>query len=227
MKRIILFGALICSLLSFVSSSAQAEDWTFYKEVKGVKVWEKKTPGSSVFVFKGIKTMKLPIGKIVAAIESEDTEQKKRWIDMLIEIKLLEREQPGNVQYHVYDFPWPVSDRDLVLKYQKSFDPSGPVVMMSLKSVEHKLAPEAETVGVRGSADLVYTLKMIDQNTTEVTAEATADPKGSVPKWIVNLINRGWPSNTLAALEEEVIKSNIKEDKETGEHIQKFLNLAH
>ena len=38
-----------------------------------------------------------------------------------------------------------------------------------------------------------------------------ADPRGSVAKWIVNLVQKDWPHKTIASLRRQVAKPDIKD----------------
>ncbi len=41
--------------------------------------------------------------------------------------------------------------------------------------------------------------------------EIHADPKGSVPKWLVNLFQKGWPRNTIEGIRKQAAKADVKE----------------
>jgi hypothetical protein len=39
------------------------------------------------------------------------------------------------------------------------------------------------------------------------------DPKGSIPKWIFNMIQKKWPENTFKNVRKQVQKSDIVDDE--------------
>jgi hypothetical protein len=57
-----------------------------------------------------------------------------------------------------------------------------------------------------------YKLEVLgDGSKTRVTVQIMADPKGSVPKWIVNLIQKSWPRTTLQRLAAQSAKADVVE----------------
>ncbi len=55
---------------------------------------------------------------------------------------------------------------------------------------------------------------------TDVLVEIAADPKGSIPSWIVNLTQKNWPNKTLRALG----KISEREDLLIAQEIKEFFN---
>ena len=103
--------------------------------------------------------------------------------------------------------PWPISDRDYV--YHAKATNQGESVILSIKSMTHRKAPK--TVGVRAHLHrCTYTLVPKDGNRTHVTVEVHTDPKGILPNWLVNLIQKKWPIKTLSGIRRQVTKSFVK-----------------
>jgi hypothetical protein len=66
-------------------------------------------------------------------------------------------------------------------------------------------------VGVR--ANLIrskYELIPKGKQQTIVIVEIHTDPKGLIPTWLVNAIQKGWPRKTLVALGKQVKNSYVK-----------------
>ena len=70
-----------------------------------------------------------------------------------------------------------------------------------------------ETDCVRGQLDRsAYTMTSIDGGKrTHLIVEIHADPKGSVPKWLVNLFQKAWPRNTIEGIMRQVAKPDVHE----------------
>ena len=45
---------------------------------------------------------------------------------------------------------------------------------------------------------------------TRIMVEVITDPKGSLPAWLINLIQKDWPYNTISALKKRAKKGDIK-----------------
>jgi hypothetical protein len=142
----------------------------------------------------------------------EDPGRKKAWIDMMTDFKIVEKKSSTlAVSYSSYDLPWPLEDRDYVMETELVLDNANNQILLTLKSVEHPKAPK--TVGVRAVImHSMYKLVPLPNGHTEVSVEILTDPKGEIPPWLVNLIQRGWPANTLARLETEASKPSTREN---------------
>ncbi len=186
--------------------------WEMISEKDGIKVYRMEIPGSPLVAFKGVKVMPVPITKVAQVILDEDTEKKKEWIDMIKDFKVIERGTYESVTYSAYDLPWPLTDRDYVIHSHLKIDNEGNQIVIDLKSVGHPKAPE--TIGVRAELTRsMYKLVPRPGRTTEVTVEIQTDPKGDLPKWLVNVIQKGWPANTLKKMEVQALRPDTKENE--------------
>ena len=201
MKKSLTLVLILFSVLSF----SKTHDWKKIDEEKGVKIFEKKMPDSSVLAFRGTAIVEASLGKIYYVLQ--DYKNEREWVDMLDKNEILKNfSKDERIQYQSFDLPWPISDRDFVYHAKSSLDKSGEKILMVIKSVDYKGAPE--TVGVRGSLyRSSFELEKIGENKTKVDVQIYADPKGLLPKWVVNLIQKGWPLDTLEGIRRQVLKS--------------------
>ena len=143
-----------------------------------------------------------------------DHDHKDDWVDKFKDARTLENPSPtSSVQYAAFDMPFPVSDRDFVYAYDFSYDQAKNMILVSVKNAKHKGAPEKDTVGVRGEIIMgkyrLYPRKGGDKTFVEV--EYLADPKGLLPTWVVDIVQKKWPYKTLKGLRNQVKKSFVKE----------------
>jgi hypothetical protein len=197
--------------LSLPATLVAEPQWQFNSESDGVKVYRKDIPGSPFVGFKGVKVVPANIYKVGEILLDEDPVVKKRWIDRMTDFRMIERKSPTlGITYSAYDLPWPLEDRDYVIESELVIDNANNQIVLKLKSVEHPKSPK--TVGVRAVImHSMYKLVPLPNGQTEVSVEILTDPKGDLPPWLVNLIQRGWPANTLVRLEAEAIKPGTKE----------------
>jgi hypothetical protein len=172
--------------------------------------------------------MNHPLGKIMAVMNSKDPALRARWVDMLISAKIIEEGTTRHKEYHDYDFPFPASNRDLVLQFDTKIDAANKQVIVKIESIDHPNYPESMTTGVRGHAKFTYTLTYLEPNKTLFDVHAWADPRGHLPKFMVNFVNRRWPLKTFKSLEREVAASQLPPDAD----VQKLIvdpaqTLAH
>lgn len=199
-----LFGVLA---LLFVSSPAAAAGWEKIDEEDGIKVFRKEVPGSPLVAFRGEGMISAPLEKLLWVLA--DNAHRTEWVDRLKKSVVLQTN--GTYEYIVYQhfgLPFPISDRDYVYRGKATRDENG-VVTLDLSSVTHPKAPA--TVGVR--ANLIgsrYVLTPKGPDKTYVVVEIHTDPKGAIPTWLVNLIQKSWPMKTLKGLRAQVQKPFVK-----------------
>ena len=178
-------------------------------------VEKKNSPEDEVNTYRGTTTMPMPIERIAYVLD--DTESKTEWVSRLKQENRLE----GNpfsyrsIAYQHYNLSWPVSDRDYVIesKWSVMKDTKLPTAILSIKSIIRDDVPEIEG-RVRGQLDrLVYKLEKLESNQTRVTVEIMVNPKGLLPNFMINLIQKDWPITTLRQLNAQAMKGSAIHEK--------------
>ena len=211
----------------------QAEPWKKVSSEAGVEVFTKKVEGSDLFAFKGIKTMDVPLSKVAFVLLNEDIEQKKRWINGVHQFKFItyteQNQQKRGITYTSYKLPFPFSDRDYVIDNIISYDKEKNHLIVDMKSVNHKDYPKDASVGIRALINHSrFVLEPTDQGQgTKVTVEIQGDLQGLVPDWLVNVINRYWPRNTLNSLHAEAKKTTQDDPFVMKHRDETAVNVAH
>ena len=163
-------------------------------------------------IFKGSTKLSASLSRVAFVLI--DINSKKRWVNRLAEHNLIEGDIFG-MEYKIYehyDLAWPVSDREYVLdgKWTVDLDGKFPSVKLAISSTTHK-DYSIRKDRVRGDLKkLVFHLKEIAPETTEVTVEIKVDPKGKLPSFLVNSIQKNWPLTTLRALNKELSQGEEK-----------------
>jgi hypothetical protein len=205
-RRQVLLTPVACLL---VTSEAAAAGWEKIDDSDGVKVYRKEVPGSPLVAFKGETVISAPIEKLLWVLA--DNDHRTEWVDRLEKSIVLERN--GEYEYVVYqhfDLPFPISDRDYVFRGRAERSKSGAVIL-HLHSVRHPKAPA--TAGVR--AELIRSKYVLEpdfggKGKTKITVEIHTDPKGLIPNWLVNMIQKSWPMKTLVSMRKQVTKPYVK-----------------
>ena len=94
----------------------------------------------------------------------------------------------------------------MVLRARSASDPSTPLTGL-----------------VRGEVlSSTFTLTALDHGQrTRVVAEVHTDPKGSIPKWMVNLVQKSWAHTTIMGLRGQVRKANVPDNPEVKALLEK------
>ena len=203
---------LVALLLGFSQLGFSADGWESNGAKDGVNLFTKSYAGESLKAFRGNKVFNASIKQIYWVLQNPDAKFRMEWVDRLYLSERLEGPKSlgtphSSVTYQAYKLPWPISNRDQVVK--TSAKREGKDLVITLKSTDHGNKPSSKTVGVR--MDLlfaIYNLKYVDENKTDVTVSVRVDSKGAIPNWLSNLIYKSWPVKTLNALEKQSGKFN-------------------
>ena len=174
-----------------------------------IDTYTKQNPGTRLLSFRG-DAMGVPIHISDAISHFENLTLSFDWIDLLKEA----REISNDVVYQVLRMPWPVSDRDLLLKKEWVFDNETKLVNVSYYSVldeeaEHIVGPPKAGV-IRAFNPLtrwIFRSSADHKGHTDISVESTVDSRGSIPSFVINYFQRRWPSKALGDFY-NLVKSN-------------------
>ncbi|KMQ75229.1 START domain-containing protein [Marinobacter subterrani] len=196
--------AWVC-LISALAASARAElpaendnAWTLRKEDGQIRVYTIDQPGSSFKAFKAVGVIDAPIENLMAVMINPGS--CVEWVYNCTESRVLgEGGFHDRYAYSVNDMPWPVTDRDYVLRIRTRGDQSSGEVVMDLNATPNKLAANEDRVRVDRS-DTLYRFTPEGDSTRMVWVQHT-DPNGSLPGWLVNSLLVDIPVRSMQALE--------------------------
>jgi hypothetical protein len=143
----------------------------------------------------------------LVATVSLDTDRRLEWIDGLDESRIiLWRDKDNFVEYDHIGLPFFIKDRDFVSDVKMSYDLSKKEIVFHYESSDEPSAPR--TNYIRGKLiGATFILSSIDNDKkTRVDSEFLCDPKGWIPKWLVNFFLDDWPKTTFRSLRKEVLK---------------------
>lgn len=174
--------------------------WEEISQFEQITVYRKRVPGSPVLAYRGEGVIRAPFAKVVTAIR--DTPGKPKWIDRISHAEVIREISPTErIEYMRAKIPWPVSDRDFVYRSVIEVIPAEHRLRFELKSVEDPLRPESKGV-VRGIVHLTqFILTSLNGGAnTHIVAEAHGDPRGEIPPFLVNALQKTFPPRSLKNL---------------------------
>jgi len=184
--------------LLFLSGMARGveRDWKKINEKKGISSYSTEIPGSKLVAVKGDAIINGSAEKVYAVLIND--EHLKDWVDRLKVSKVLEDiSDKEDVMYQEYSLPWPLKNRDFVFRGKVYRDIEGKV-HLEVKSEDHPNAPP--TAGVRGETFGKYIITPLGKSQCKLEVEIFSDPKGKIPKWLINYIQRDWPFETISSI---------------------------
>lgn len=209
-RRAALFACALSLPPRIAPASAAEGRWEQIEDEDGVTVWQRDVPGSSLVEFKGEAEIQANLLKVLAVLHDQD--RKTEWLARCRENRLIRAKSVSElVVYNRIrsDFPL-VSDRDVVFATSVKRWPDQRRVQIDARSVEDPLAPPVDGVQRMPKLKLQWTLVAADRNRTLATYQVQADPGGSIPHWVVNLVSRSVPLRTLSQLREQVTKEGYE-----------------
>jgi hypothetical protein len=208
------------------ADTPRAPKWEMFDEEDGIRMYRRDVPGSSIVALRGEGFVEAPIARVASVLA--DRKRSVEWIDRLVKTKVLRQiSETESINWNHIKTPTPLKDRDFVFKSMITTDPAQKKVVFSYYSVKDPLAPETDDY-VRGSFkggkfELTMATRTNRDGTktrgTIVNAEVEVDPAGSVPTFIVNMVQKSWPHKTLTALRKQVAKADIKDDPRVVERL--------
>lgn len=215
-----LLTALALTAAAHADPPKDGSQWEQFDEEDGIRMYRRDVPGTSVVGLRGEGFVAAPIVRVASVLA--DRKRATEWIDRLVKTKLVrEINDSESINWNHIKTPSPLKDRDFVFKTMITTDVAKKKVVFSYYSVTDPLVPEYDDY-VRGSFKSgKFELTMVERTNkdgsktkgTMVVAEVVVDPKGAVPTFIVNMVQKSWPHKTLTALRKQVAKPDIKDDK--------------
>lgn len=176
----------------------------------GITVYKREVPGADVLAFRGVGVIDASVAKVASIII--DTKRAPEWVEDLEAASVIRWiDQKSYVEYDHIGTPFIMKDRDFVSVVEMNYDRAKHQLVLHYKSTVDNAAPT--TSYVRGDlADTTFVLTEVEGGKTHLDGAILADPKGSVPKWIVNFFQKDWPVDTLRALRKQAAKTDVAVD---------------
>lgn len=204
------------AVLSPEAAPAKLElPWQRSHEKHGIAVSRRAVPGMSLVAFRADGRVEAPLLKVAQVIA--DSSRGPEWVDSLAEARKLRSIGPLEfIEYNRFAMPLFIKDRDFVTRVTVEPEPSQRQVTIRFVSVDDPaLSPARRYV----RANLIYSTFALQEEgpaATAVRAEILADPRGALPKWVVNYFQKSWPVKTLLALRRQSAKPDVIEHPELG-----------
>ena len=210
---------LIIAWLTIGAQTAHARGSTGWQNVgvtEGVTVERKTIPNSALFAFRGEGTFDVPLGLLVSVLKNPDIAVE--WVDLMTDHRVVRVvNENTNLIYEAYGLPWPISDRDYLMTEKCGYDQGLKVFTIDYESVSDPIKPPVKD-HVRAMAYRTFwRLTMVDEDTTKIEVEVSTGPKGALPAWLINVIQKDWPWKTIDGLVKRASKGDIETDPKIAE----------
>jgi len=197
--KITLYLILVCSTFTTrLLASSNEIKWQLVTDDNGIQVYTLETPGTNIVKAKATTVLRFPIIKLKETLD--DIEHRHEWIPFLMVSKpLTDYVNNQRIEYSHFYGPWPASDRDFVYEI-KLLTQTKDRLVYKMQSVTTQLMPVTNDKVRANLIESIYTLTALDATSTQVELIFHADPRGWVPNWIINIIQRALPYKIMKNL---------------------------
>lgn len=192
--------ALLLAATASAPLAAQSKDgWERVDDEDGIVTWKHEVPGQVVPGIRGQVVIAADLDKVRRAIE--DVKSHTKWMHRCAESAVVKNVGPTeDIVYNRTDSPWPISDRDVVLRTKRIVNDKGDEVLLAFQNIRSELKPELDGVVRMPKLAGFYKLTKLSDGRTKVVYQVDADVGGSLPDWIVKRVVKDMPYETLSNL---------------------------
>ncbi len=179
--------------------------WQYLENDDGIDVWTQQIPGRELPGFRGQVIIEASMKHILD--EMMDSKHHTDWMYRMKESTVLKELSSNDaIVYSRTSAPWPVWDRDVILKVGYNFNADKSHLIMRFKNIDSELRKVPAEVVRMPYLNGFYKMWKVDENKTKVLYEVEADIGGSIPKWLSKKASKDLPYITLSALRKRVME---------------------
>jgi len=211
MKKMFYLALLMISALVLTTDQSIADNldrsWELVMEKNGIKAYARKVSGSGIFEFRAVMVVEARAEVIAEALL--DTPASTEWLPDCDSAYTIEMESRNNLtNYFSLDLPWPVKDRDLVMKTETKYDFDHARAVVNFIDTEIASCPPKKSHIRIPSLKGQYVFVYVTREKTGIVHTYRADLGGSLPEWLANFAAKYNIYNTFMNL-----KAMFKKEK--------------
>lgn len=174
--------------------------WTVIERSRGITMSRRVQANSALPAFRGQGVIEGNVLQVLAVML--DLKAVERWAHGVTESHPIKRvDARTHLVYLHSDLPWPVRDRDMIVRSQVEVVKPAEEFHVTLHC-EPKAQPERDGVIRVQTCQSTLHLRKVGENKTEIDYVMTLDPAGHLPSWSAEWVTKATPFKTLVALEE-------------------------
>lgn len=200
MTKCITLGFFLVISGAYAEEAAVPPKWELVSKSAEFEVFRKKSAGSEeLFAFRGVGVLLATPTEVATGIL--DRAHRAEWMRDIRNLRTVRILAPGKfIEYSGVKTPWVVKNRDFVIQSEVTVDTATKKITILTESVVDPDAPETAWIrGVLTAGRFVIEPGEVP-GTSKLTADMDVDPKGTVPRWIVNHFQKNWPVGMFYSL---------------------------
>jgi hypothetical protein len=192
-------------LLTGISSSfhvkAQAQ-WKLKNDEDGIQLYTKSVPASPYKELKTVCTLQTSLSSVAAVLL--DVANSKEWVYGTSSSSIMKKESSSVVYFYAeMGMPWPVTNRDFIVKISVTQDPVSRVITVLAENQPDFIPEKKKLVRIRTSRGKWH-IESLPNGLVRVEYQLYVDPGGSVPSTLVNMFSGKGPFESFKSLRKRV-----------------------
>ena len=190
-------------ITNFSDASAQDEGWELRKDENGIKVYTKEKENSGIYMYKVVTNMS--VKPEIFYRQVVDFEENLKHMGLVDSLRFLDHKKDQlYTNYMRFNMPWPVKDREMVMKMVVRKDKDG--IFLESNDLPEYLPPNNDKVLIADFQEKWTIKKGATPDESRITVIGWVDPGGSIPLWVVNMFIAKTPFRFISGIIQEVKK---------------------
>ncbi len=183
LRKVLLLAAVSLALSSNAQKQTPEKEWVFKGQKDGIKVYYRQT--QDVHELKLATTVRASLPGLAQLFD--DVPNYTKWSYRVVESRLVKRVSETEMYYYVrIDFPWPLSDRDLIMHSYLQQDPHTRTIVSASKAAPDMLPVKDGVVRIR-KAHSKWVITPTTPGVLAVEYYLYSNPGGNLPDWLINM----------------------------------------
>jgi hypothetical protein len=173
--------------------------WELRKDKDGIQVYTREHESSGILEYKAISVIDADLDQLIEIIN--DVDDYPSWTANCKTAEIYEViDDSTRIEYLTTAVPWPLADRDVVLKYMAIKHTED--YYEAILSAEPEAVPEQDKYVRITISEGSWIFRKINEEQVEIFHQFYSDPGDGIPKWIVNMFIVSGPYKTLLNLKD-------------------------
>jgi hypothetical protein len=182
-------------------SSAQNQ-WVLKTDEADIQLYTRTVPSSPYKALKTVCTLQTTLTSVAAVLL--DVMRTPEWVYGTSTCSILKQESPSVVYYYAeMGMPWPVANRDFIVKISMTQDPVTKVITVLAENQPDFIPEKKKLVRIQISSGK-WQITPLQDGRVRVEYQLYVDPGGSVPATLVNLFSGKGPFESFRNLKKRV-----------------------
>ena len=216
--KLTIFALMVSLIATGPQLFSQENPWILKRLHPDMKVYYRESPNSNIQELKITFDVQASLNTIMAVLN--DVPVYPDWAFKCIKARVVENISDTEMYYYnEIDFPWPMSNRDLVAHSFVKQDPITKKISTHSVSAHYREPENADIVRVK-LIDIRWEIMPTGPNSAYIEYFLMSDPGGTIPTWMINLAIDKGPTTSMRGFMER-----LKLDKYKNTQLAYIQNL--